>query len=304
MKHAPVALFVYNRADNTRRTLEALARNTLARETQVYVFSDGGRDEQSWALVNEVRRVVGEFAEAFAGLQLVARPENFYLERNITEGIAQVLETHDRIIVLEDDIVTSPHYLEYMNQAFDLYQDVPRVMHVAGFTNLALDDVPFYFTPHMSGWGWGTWKDRWNGHFLHYSTREEALEGLTAKDLDRIQYGGVFRCLQSLDKRPIPWDICWELAIYRAQGLCLTPGRTMVRNIGLQQGTHFRSFRLLQWYEFDRPPQQGPLPLSKVEHPEANPAIEAQFAQAIRDWGIRYTPLGKVVRYIYKKLNP
>lgn len=303
MKLAPVALFVYNRADNTRRTLEALAANTLAGETEVFVFSDGGRDEASWALVREVRQVVSEFAGAFGRFELVARPENFYLERNITEGIAQVFETHDRIIVLEDDIVTSPYYLQYMNQAFELYKDVSRVMHVAGFTNLSLADTPFYFTPHMSGWGWGTWKDRWNGHFLHYTTREEALRGLTAEDLDRIQYGGVFRCLSSLDRRPIPWDICWELAIYRAGGLCLTPGRTMVRNIGLSGGTHFRSWSLLQWYEFDRPPQQQPLPLTRVENPVKDPDIEALFARAITDWGIRYTPLGKVVRYLYKKIK-
>ena len=302
MNHAPVALFVYNRAENTRRTLETLARNTLARETEVYVFSDGGKDEKSWTLVNEVRKVVSEFSDAFGGFELIARPKNLYLERNIIEGIAQVFTKHDRIIVLEDDIITSPYYLEYMNQAFELYKDTPRVMHVAGFTNLALDDIPFYFTPHMSGWGWGTWRDRWNEHFHHYESREEALQGLSSEDFDHIQYGGVFPCLKSLDKQPIPWDICWEIAIYRAKGLCLTPGRTMVRNIGLNQGTHFRSFRILQHYEFDREPQQQPLPLVKVGNPEANPAIETQFAQAITDWGIRYTTLGKIVRYLYKKV--
>ena len=302
MNHAPVALFVYNRAENTRRTLETLARNTLARETEVYVFSDGGKDEKSWTLVNEVRKVVSEFSDAFGGFELIARPKNLYLERNIIEGIAQVFTKHDRIIVLEDDIITSPYYLEYMNQAFELYKDTPRVMHVAGFTNLALDNIPFYFTPHMSGWGWGTWRDRWNEHFHHYESREEALQWLSSEDFDHIQYGGVFPCLKSLDKQPIPWDICWEIAIYRAKGLCLTPGRTMVRNIGLNQGTHFRSFRILQRYEFDREPQQQPLPLVKVGNPEANPAIETQFAQAITDWGIRYTTLGKIVRYLYKKV--
>jgi hypothetical protein len=78
----------------------------------------------------------------------------------------------------------------------------------------------------------------------------------------------------------------------------------MVRNIGLSGGTHFQSWSLLQWYEFDREPQQQPLPLTKVEHPAEDPDIEAQFAQAITDWGIRYTILGKIVRYIYKKLRP
>lgn len=323
MKLAPVALFVYNRTDNTRRTLEALAANTLARETEVFVFSDGGKDERSWKEVEAVRETVrtfipshGEAEGSFRSLTLVERPENYYLERNITEGIAEVLETHDRIIVLEDDIVTSPYYLQYMNDAFRLYEDEPRVMHVAGFTNLSLAETPFYFTPHMSGWGWGTWKDRWNGHFLHYQTREEALKGLTDNDLDRIQYDGAFHCLNSLDKRPIPWDICWELAIYRAGGLCLTPGQTMVRNIGLQQGTHFgimpqfsivncqlSILHLLQHYEFDREPRQTPLPLKRVMQPEKDDAIEAQFAEAITDWGIRYTPLGRVVRFVYRKVR-
>ncbi len=303
MKLAPVALFVYNRADNTRQTLEALARNTLAGDTEVYVFSDGGKDEKSWEKVYEVRRSVKKFSGCFKRFTLVERLENYYLERNITEGIAQVFDDHDRIIVLEDDIVTSPYYLQYMNEAFDLYQDEPQVMHVSGFTNLSLDNMPFYFTPHMSGWGWGTWRDRWKSHFLHYNSRDEALQGFSLEDLNHIQYGGVFPCLKSLDKRPIPWDICWELAIYRMGGLCLTPGRTMVRNIGLSNGTHFRSWSLLQWYEFDREPQQQPLPLTKIERPKPNPDIEVQFARAITDWGIRYTTLGKIVRFLYKKIK-
>ena len=313
---APVALFVYNRADNMMKTLECLVRNTLAPETDLYVFSDGGKDSKSWSQVNAVREKLHGFKAqveregSLRSMTIVERPENIYLERNITEGITQVFETHDRIIVLEDDILTSPHYLEYMNQAFDLYADIPRVMHVAGFTNLylnsqlsTLNSQLFYFTPHMSGWGWGTWRDRWQQHFFHYKTREEALQGMTPADQDAIQYGGVFPCLKSLDKRPIPWDICWEIAIYKAGGLCLTPGQTMVRNIGLQNGTHFRAFSILQRYEFDRPPREAALPLTRVENPQADPHIEALFAEAIRDWGIRYTPLGKLLRYIYKKFN-
>ena len=337
---APVALFVYNRADNMMKTLECLVRNTLAPQTDLYVFSDGGKDPKSWRQVNVVREKLHTFKAqverdgALHSMTLIERPENIYLERNITEGIAQVFETHDRIIVLEDDILTSPHYLQYMNHAFDLYADIPRVMHVAGFTNLylkapqppkgegcrdatqseledKLGGCPpplgvgglFYFTPHMSGWGWGTWRDRWQQHFVHYKTREEALQGLTPADLDAIQYGGVFPCLKSLDKRPIPWDICWEIAIYKAGGLCLTPGQTMVRNIGLQSGTHFRAFSILQHYEFDRPPREEALPLTRVENPQADPRIEALFAEAIRDWGIRYTPLGKLIRHIYKKFK-
>lgn len=320
--NAPVTLFVYNRADNTKKTLDALLANTMAKDTDLYVFSDGGKDPLSWQKVNEVRHLLhlvkaeAEQTGALKSMTIVERPENFYLERNITEGIAQVFEQHDRIIVLEDDICTSPYFLEYMNRAFDLYQDNPQVMHVAGFTHLSLlnplcptegnngqPPVPFYFTPHMGGWGWGTWRDRWQNHFVHYATRAEALNGMTDNDINAIQYGGAFTCLKSLDKQPIPWDICWELAIYKAHGLCLTPGHTLVRNIGLRSGTHFRSFDLLQHYLYDREPMKHPLPLTRVEHPQKDPHIEALFAEAITDWGIRYTPLGKFIRFFYKLLN-
>ena len=153
----------------------------------------------------------------------------------------------------------------------------------------------------MSGWGWGTWRDRWQKYFVHYDSKEQALEGMSKEDMDAMQYGGVFPCLKSLDKSPIPWDICWEMAIYKAGGLCLTPGRTLVRNIGLKNGTHFRSFDILQWYEFDREPSSTPIALSKNIAPEKDEETEALFAKAIKDWGIRYTLLGKIVRYFYKK---
>ena len=103
MALAPVALFVYNRVDNTRQTLQALSQNTLASETEVYVFSDGGRDKSSWKAVEQVREVIRstQMAAAFKRLILIERLENFYLEHNITEGIEQVLKDHDRIIVLD-----------------------------------------------------------------------------------------------------------------------------------------------------------------------------------------------------------
>ena len=310
----PVAMFVYNRLDNTQKTIEHLLANTLASQTDVFVFSDGGKtlpngtpDNGSWNAVNSVRSYLHKVKEeidnshSFNSFTIVERDKNIYLEANITTGIQQIFEHYDRVIVLEDDICTSPYYLEYMNSAFEMYKDVPKIMHVSGFTNLSLSDRECYFTPHMSGWGWGTWRDRWQKHFVHYGSREQALEGMNQADMDAMQYGGVFPCLKSLDKSPIPWDICWEIAIYKAGGLCLTPGRTLVRNVGLKNGTHFRSFDILQRYEFDREPSATPIHLEKVSNPEKNAETEALFADAIKDWGIRYTLLGKIVRYFYKK---
>ena len=310
----PVAVFVYNRPDNTRRTLQCLAANTLAKDTDVYVFSDGGKDAESWKRVGEVRKVLREFEESkkqkmFKSFTICERPENYYLERNIIEGINQVLTQHETVVVLEDDICTSPYFLQYMNETFDIYRDDKRVMHVSGFTRLDLinahpdmlsSDSETYFSPHMAGWGWGTWRDRWQKHFVHYTSRAEALEGLTDEDISTLQYGGAFPCFNSLDKDPIPWDICWGIAIQRAKGLCLYPAYTLVQNIGLGNGTHFRAFKILQHYNYNRKPLERPIVIRQTT-PTVSQKIEALFADAVKDWGIRYTLLGKVVRYFYKK---
>lgn len=315
---APIAVFVYNRTDHALRTLRALAANTLAAESDVYVFSDGGKDKASWAQVDDLRKSLHQFAQEarshawLKSITLVERKSNYYLERNIIEGIAQVLEQHEQIIVLEDDMITSPHFLTYMNKAFSLYRDTPQVMHITGFTRLSLlqehpalvdTENESYFTPHAAGWAWGTWRDRW-AKFVHYPSRQAALEGLNADDLNRIEYGGAFPALHSLDRQPIPWDICWQLALHRAQGLALSPAHTLVRNIGLNQGTHFRrSSRLLQRYEYDRPTLTRPLALA-YRSPEPDPRIELLFQQAIKDWGIRYTALGRLLRSLYHCLRP
>lgn len=315
---APIALFVYNRADNAERTLRALVANTLAAESDVYVFSDGGKDAQSWAQVEQVRSMLHRFASEarekawVKSITIVERDTNYYLERNIIEGIAQVLKRHEQIIVLEDDILTSPHFLDYMNKAFSLYRDTPEVMHITGFTRLDLlgehpelvdSESETYFTPHAPGWGWGTWRDRW-AKFVHYPSRQTAMQGLTERDVQVIEYDGAFPALNSLDRSPIPWDVCWQLAVHRAGGLALCPASTLVRNIGLQQGTHFRaSTRLLQRYEFDRPPLVRPLAIA-YRTPEPDARIEALFREAIRDWGIRYTALGRVLRRLYHAFRP
>lgn len=319
--YAPIALFVYNRLEQTKQVVTQLLTNTLSYETDLYVFSDGGKDEQSWAEVKAVREYLHDLEKQsnasstmFKSVTITERPENWYVERNIMDGINEVFKKHDTIIVLEDDIFVSEFFLDYMNTAFDLYREDRKVMHVSGFTNLDLInehpllvyDNPYvdlinetYFTPHMSGWGWGTWRDRWQEHFHHFETEAEALAGLTPAMQDKMQYGGNFPCLKLLKNNPIPWDVCWGIAIYKADGLCLTPGYTLVRNIGLKEGTHFSTHEKFQYYNYDRPPLER---LVKVSRRDIlpKPEIEELFAEAIKDWGIVYTPLGKFARMALK----
>ena len=309
---SPVAIFVYNRADRTRKTLAALRNNTLASETDVYVFSDGGKDESSWKKVNEVRELLlkekqdSDTFGHFKSFTVVERPENIYLERNIIEGISYVLAHHDTIIVLEDDIVTSPFFLQYCNNALEEYEDKKEVMMIGGHTQLNIPEKgDVYFSPHAQIWGWATWADRW-AQFRHYQNRAEALEDMTEEEIDALQYHGVFPILKGLDKPSPMWDICWNVEIHKCHGFCLTPTRMLVHNAGVGGGTNYNKW--MKWFgHYIEYPFADRLPDVKRSPIAADPEIEEKlYPAAMKDWGFQYNFIGKIVHTLYlpfKKLK-
>ena len=130
---APVALFTYKRPEHTKATLDALVRNTLAAQTQLFVFSDGPKNESDSAAVESVRKLVRK-TSGFASVTLIERRENMGLARSIIVGATELLDRHESIIVLEDDLVTSRNFLSYMNNALVHYQNDPFAFSVTGHT--------------------------------------------------------------------------------------------------------------------------------------------------------------------------
>jgi hypothetical protein len=234
---APVALFVYNRPDHTRQTLEAFARNRLADETTLYVFSDGPKPGASTEDVNritETRQLVCSRQWA-RNIILVEAATNRGLADSIVTGVGRVLHEHDRVIVLEDDIVTSPGFLEYMNAALDLYADDDDVMHVSGYMYpLDLAARGTAFLRILSCWGWATWSRAWR----HYDSDIEAhLKRFNSpagiKKFNIEGHADFHR--QLLDNRSgriRSWAVRWYASWLGKGGLSLFPTQSLVRNIG------------------------------------------------------------------------
>ena len=164
----PVALFTYNRPHHTKETLDALANNTLAKATDLYIFCDGPKNPAEVRATVNVRALARTYAE-FASIKIVERSQNMGLARSIITGVTEVLNEHDSIIVLEDDLVTSEHFLTFMNSALEHYRNDGFAFSVTGHTFpapflLIPEDYPFDTYPgrRCSSWSWGTWRDRWD----------------------------------------------------------------------------------------------------------------------------------------------
>lgn len=242
---APVALFVFNRPAHTQRTLEALHRNDSAQNTHLYIFCDGPRaDREDGIFVQKVRMVVA--SRRWCGkVTIVEHKKNCGLAASIKNGINHVLGEHDRVIVLEDDILVSPGFLDYMNTALSIYQSDSAVTAVCGFlpgTIMGRLLPETFFLRHFECWGWGTWRRVWKD--LDWdANRLYARVTENREQLDKFDFNNSADFSSHLranaEGRMRTWAIYFQANAFLWEGLSLFPGKSLVQNIGCDSsGVH------------------------------------------------------------------
>jgi hypothetical protein len=238
---APIVLFVFSRPDHTRRTLEALAANPLASDSTLFVYSDAASTPQQNLGVRAVRAILRQVT-GFAEVSVIERTSNFGLARNIIEGVSEILHKHQRVIVLEDDMVTSRWFLTYMNEALERYADDDRVVSIHGYVYPVSEILPeTFFLPGADCWGWATWRRGWA------CFNPDGVELLTELHRRRLRYAFDFdnsypyaKMLEAqIAGTNDSWAIRWYASAFLADKLTLYPGRSLVHNIGNDaSGTH------------------------------------------------------------------
>ncbi len=234
MAEAPVALFVYARLDHTQRTVASLLRNHGAAATDLFVFSDAARAPHQQTAVDAVRAFVATI-RGFRTVTIVERAANLGLSRSIIGGVDQVLAGSDRVIVLEDDMVTSPHFLAYMNEALDRFENDDRVISAHGYVYPVKARLPeAFFLQGADCWGWATWRRGWRLFNPDAQALHDALarRGLLREFDYNSSYGFSRMLREQVAGRNDSWAIRWHAAAFLAGKLTLYPGRSLVHNIG------------------------------------------------------------------------
>jgi hypothetical protein len=238
---SPIALFTYCRPNHIRRTVESLLRNRLAGESDLIVYSDAPNALEKQKAVNTVRDYLATIT-GFRSVTIIHRPQNFGLAKSIIEGVTEVLQQSDRIIVLEDDMVTSPHFLTYMNDALERYADEDRIVSIHAYVYPVDETLPeTFFLLGSDCWGWATWRRGWScfnpdGQYLLEELKRRKL-------LDAFDFNGTYPYTKMLEDQikgtNNSWAVRWYASAFLADKLTLYPGRSLVHNIGNDNsGTH------------------------------------------------------------------
>lgn len=238
---APVALFVYNRPLHTRKTVESLLLNDLASETDLIIFSDAPKNLDAVEAVDLVREYIKTIS-GFKSIVVVERDSNWGLARSIIDGVSQLCNKYGRAIVLEDDLVSSPYFLNFMNEGLDFYQDKPEVMHISGSTypvdiNKKIDT---YFLKLPLCWGWATWDRAWRDFQKDIAVMDrftpDAISRFNFDDSNPTYWGQLEANRQG---KISTWFIFWYATIFLKNGLVLFPQQSLLQNIGMDgTGVH------------------------------------------------------------------
>jgi hypothetical protein len=247
MTLSPIILFVYNRPWHTEQTLTALSKNHLVEQSVLYIYADGPKpdaaEEQS-EKIKQVRELI-KSRQWCKEVHIAESDVNKGLADSIISGVTEIVNQYGKVIVLEDDIVTSPYFLKFMNDALNYYENEEKVWHISGWNypidSNGLEDVFLWHTMNCSG-GWATWKDRWQ--FFEKNV-DKLLSTFSKKDIYRLNINGSEsgmwnQVLANKAETINTWAIFWYTAIFKKKGLCINPTTSFTENIGFD-GTGIHS---------------------------------------------------------------
>lgn len=232
---SPILLFAYKRLSHLERTVKALQQNTLASKSLLYIYSDGPRNDNDIEQVQAVRNFCSTIT-GFLSVTIIERGQNWGLSRSIIDGVSHILNSYDRVIVLEDDLETDKYFLEFMNNGLELFKNDLRVLTVQGYSYPGVENragEPF-FLPKNNSWGWATWARAWK--LVDFDANNLRAELISRRLIWRFNVNGAYDFWGILNAyiagKNDSWAIRWMASEFLRGGLSLYPPYSLVHNIG------------------------------------------------------------------------
>jgi hypothetical protein len=242
----PVALFIFNRPDTTKKVFEEIRK---AEPERLFVIADGPR--QNVERDKELCKLTREITQNIDWNCKVTRDyavENYGLRKRVSSGLAQMFNSVDEAIILEDDCIPHQSFFPFCQELLETYHDEKKVMMISGnnfFDELKNKEYSYHFSSFNHIWGWATWKRAWN---LYNDEMEDwpnlreggFLSNILQDDVSVNYYKTIFQ--EVYENKINSWAYRWLYSMLRKDGLSIVPSKNLVTNIGFgTEATNARS---------------------------------------------------------------
>ncbi|WP_430972678.1 sugar transferase [Sunxiuqinia rutila] len=300
MRLAPICLFTYNRLAETEQTIEYLKNNFLAKQSELFIFSDSYKNEQSKPKVKAVRDYI-RTVDGFKSVTIFEMSTNLGLANSIISGVSKIIKKYGKAIVLEDDLITSSNFLDYMNQSLDYYEFNSKVFSIAGYSIKVNTPADFksdvYFKGRATSWGWATWEDRWNSVDWELNDINAFFKSRKQKRHLRKHGDDLLKILRDYTKgRNDSWAIRFAYNQIKSNKVSVAPVISKVRNIGFGgDATHCKAVYNRDKILFD---VSGKRQFNLTPKVHSEPKIERQLRLHSSK---PQRALGKILNYLIRK---
>jgi len=310
---SPIVLFVYNRPVHTEKTLLALSKNYLADRSELYVFCDGPKQNLAEReKINQVLDILEKYKNSFKQIFVIKSDKNKGCANSIIEGIDFIFRKYTKAIIIEDDIITSKWFLNFINKGLNLFEFRDNIGSIVGFiepieTNL---NETFLLTK-VNSWGWGTWKRVWKT--INWNAEDLYNEIMRVEDRDLYNFGGLNfekMLVDQIEQKIDAWDIQFYTSCFLANFHHITPPFSLSKNIGLDNsGTHCGPDAFLnkiQLVDKNILPIENPKDLSQLVHAllvKERKKIARKEKVAYYKKRIKEIRLAELLEIIKRKLN-
>lgn len=235
---APVLIVTYDRLEHLTKTITSLQRNIYAAQTDLFIASDYQRTDSEANKVAGVRRYLKRI-DGFKSVTVFAREKNFGVVDNSNCALQVMFGMFDRFIIMNDDLMTAPGFLKFMNEGFERYRENKRVFSITGYCPPIQIPSTYqydaFFLGRMSAWGCGMTKDRYDS--VHEITREEFDEFAANKKLSRafVEAGGedLVVMLKDVAYGSLEaWDVRCMYTQFMKDQYTVYPTQSLILNIG------------------------------------------------------------------------
>jgi glycosyltransferase involved in cell wall biosynthesis len=238
---SPIALFAYNRPEKLKIAIESLSNNELSGASDLYVFVDGPKSTKDAFLIQDVIEII-QGTNGFKSINLHTSEINLGLASSVRKGIDFVLSLAPTVVVIEDDLIIAPSFLEYVNEGLSRFKNDKRVASIQGYQYPIVP--PLQKAVALRGadcWGWATWKDRWHSSIFDAKRLYEQIK-LQNLQYEFDLYGAMpytHMLKDQIDGKIDSWAICWHASMFIQDRVSLYPAESLIFNNGHDgKGTH------------------------------------------------------------------
>jgi hypothetical protein len=233
----PVAFFVFNRHQTTRRVFEAIAK---IRPARLLLIADGPRPDKAGEAeaCRQVREIIGRVGWP-CDVSTNFAASNLGCQERFISGLDWVFSLVEEAIILEDDCLPDLSFFLFCEELLERYRGDKRIASITG-TNLSErylnTEASYYFSQLGGNWGWATWRSEWKRFDRHLEDwpklkAEKMLSELFDHPKAVVYWTEVFDEVHR-KRRPNAWDYQWLYSRLKNNSLTIVPRSNLIANIG------------------------------------------------------------------------